>query len=221
VSLKLSDHPTYNLLARVAEYEKACRWLRDNMHLPEAVAAVYAAVFEGGGTLWFAGNGGSAADAQHCAAEYVGRFLLDGRQPLNAGALTVDTSVLTAIGNDFGFDKVFARQAAARVRENDGVVVHSTSGASENVAQLLAWAKACRPTVPRVALLGPRHRCQQTQVAELANVVVFAEVDGPAVQMAHMMFQHLVAEIVDYWVVNKFRRQKAAVPALKHAEYPP
>src|SRR6476619_6922097 len=85
-----------------------------------------------GGTLFFCGNGGSAADAQHIATEYVVRYMRN-RRALPAIALTTDTSLLTAAGNDFGFDQVFSRQVEALVRSRDLLLVHSTSGNSPNV----------------------------------------------------------------------------------------
>ncbi len=94
----------------------------------------------GGGRVFFCGNGGSAADAQHLAAEYVVRFGRE-RPALPAIALTTDTSVLTAAGNDYGFDQVFARQVEALARPGDLLVLHSTSGESENLVQAARTAR--------------------------------------------------------------------------------
>src|SRR5215213_10115692 len=91
-----------------------------------AIAERIAAALKSGGKVLLAGNGGSAADAQHIAAEFVGRFI-DDRAPLAAVALTTDTSALTAIGNDYGFDEVFARQVRALAEEGDLVIAISTS----------------------------------------------------------------------------------------------
>src|SRR5690242_9636425 len=115
------------------------------------LAARYEAVLRGGGTLFFAGNGGSAADAQHIAAEYVVRYQTT-RPGLSAIALTTDTSVLTACANDLGFDEVFARQVESHVRPGDLLVLHSTSGESPNVIRAAQSAKA--RGVPVVAFLG-------------------------------------------------------------------
>ena len=109
------------------------------------VAARYATTLRGGGTLYFAGNGGSAADAQHLATEYVVRYT-GKRRAYAAVALTTDTSLLTAAGNDLGFEQIFARQVEALCRPGDLLVLHSTSGASPN---LLAAAMAARERVPR------------------------------------------------------------------------
>ena len=89
-------------------------------------------VLRRGGTLFFCGNGGSAADAQHLATEYVVRYMKN-RRALPAIALTTDTSLITAAGNDFGFDEIFARQVEALVTARDLLIIHSTSGNSPNV----------------------------------------------------------------------------------------
>src|SRR5690606_407439 len=101
---------------------------------------------ESGGTLFFCGNGGSAADAQHMATEYVVRYMRN-RRALPVIALTTDTSLLTAAGNDLGFDHIFARQVEALVKRGDLLVLHSTSGNSPN---LLEAARAARAKGVRV-----------------------------------------------------------------------
>ncbi len=145
-----------------------------------------------GHKVMFCGNGGSAADAQHLAAEYVVRFRNE-RRALPAIALTVDTSILTACGNDYGFDRVFARQVEALGQAGDVLVLHSTSGESENL--LLAAEEARRRGVVTVALLARgggrlRHR------VDLA-VVVPTESTARA-QEIHLAIGHLVCEHVDH-----------------------
>ena len=115
------------------------------------LAGRYVDALRGGGTLWFAGNGGSAADAQHMAAEYVIRYGKD-RRALPAVALTTDTSLLTACANDLGFEAIFARQVEALVRPGDLLVLHSTSGESANLVRAAEAARAKGVRV--VALLG-------------------------------------------------------------------
>ena len=105
-----------------------------------AIAGRIAQAIRGGGKLLLAGNGGSAADAQHIAAEFVGRFIND-RAPLPAIALTTDTSALTAIGNDYGFDHVFERQVRALGRKGDAFIAISTSGRSPNIVAALKAAR--------------------------------------------------------------------------------
>ena len=154
-------------------------------------AARVLSVVVGGGKVLFCGNGGSAADAQHLAAEYVVRFDRE-RGPLPAIALTTDSSILTAGGNDFGFETVFERQVWALGREGDLLVLHSTSGESEN---LLRAASAARELgVGTVALLakgGGRLR----GAVDLALVV---PTDSTArAQEMHLTIGHLVCEYVD------------------------
>jgi D-sedoheptulose 7-phosphate isomerase len=105
-----------------------------------AIAEVIAAAYRSGGKLLIAGNGGSAGDAQHIAAEFLSRYLLD-RQPLPAIALTTDTSVLTAVGNDYGFERVFERQVRGLGRRGDVFLAISTSGRSANVLAALRAAR--------------------------------------------------------------------------------
>src|SRR5438105_10211835 len=104
-------------------------------------AAMVRDTVRAGGTLFFCGNGGSAADAQHLATEYVVRYMAT-RRALPAIALTTDTSLLTAAGNDLGFDQIFARQIEALARPGDLLVIHSTSGNSPNVLRAAEAARA-------------------------------------------------------------------------------
>ena len=124
------------------EHLKVIEELRAQQPVLEAIArAMFSAVSQGGKVLW-CGNGGSAADAQHLAAEFVGRFRRE-RKPLASLALTTDTSVLTSIGNDYGYDQVFSRQVLALCERGDIVVGISTSGNSPNVVEALEAAKDC------------------------------------------------------------------------------
>lgn len=127
--------------------------------LPALVAragGVLAAALDAGGKVMFCGNGGSAADAQHLAAELVGRLdSSSDREAFPGIALTTDTSILTAVANDFGYEEVFARQVRALGREGDALVCLSTSGGSENVIRAAAAARDLGVRV--VALVGPGH----------------------------------------------------------------
>ena len=154
------------------------------------VASMYASVLRNGRTLFFAGNGGSAADAQHVATEYVVRYAAD-RRPLSAVALTTDTSLLTAASNDLGFEQVFARQVEALGRPGDLLVLHSTSGRSPN---LLAAAVAARSRdMATVAFLG-----RSGGLAELVDEAVIVEgANSGQVQVLHMALEHLVVELVE------------------------
>ena len=155
------------------------------------LAARYEAVLRGGGTLFFAGNGGSAADAQHIAAEYVVRYQTT-RPGLSAIALTTDTSVLTACANDLGFDEVFARQVESHVRPGDLLVLHSTSGESPNVIRAAQSAKA--RGVPVVAFLGK----SGGPLKALADVALVVPADETArIQELHLAIEHIICDIVE------------------------
>jgi D-sedoheptulose 7-phosphate isomerase len=160
----------------------------------EAVAAVaerYVTALQAGGTLFFAGNGGSAADAQHLATEYVVRFQTS-RPALRAVALTTDTSLLTACANDMGFDEIFARQVEAHGRPGDVLVLHSTSGESPNVIRAAQAARARGLTV--VAFLGK----SGGGLRELADAAIVVPADDTArIQELHLALEHLICELVE------------------------
>jgi D-sedoheptulose 7-phosphate isomerase len=143
------------------------------------------------GKLIFCGNGGSAADAQHLAAEYVVRFARD-RRPLAALALTTDTSVLTAAANDFGFEEVFARQVEALARPGDLLILHSTSGASTN---LLAAADRARAMGVGTAALLAKGGGRLKERVDLA-LVVPTDVTARA-QEVHLAIGHTVCDLVE------------------------
>lgn len=156
-----------------------------------AVAARFAEVLRGGGTLFFCGNGGSAADAQHLATEYVVRYSAD-RRALAAIALTTDTSLLTAAGNDLGFEQIFARQVEALCRPGDLLVLHSTSGRSPN---LLAAARAARTRgASTVAFLG---QGGGPLAAEVDDAVLVPSLETSVIQVLHLALQHQIVELVE------------------------
>ena len=157
-----------------------------------AVAARYEAALRGGGTLFFAGNGGSAADAQHLAAEYVVRYHPRPRVALSAVALTTDTSLLTACANDLGFDEVFARQVEALAKPGDILILHSTSGESPNVIRAAQAAKAQGVLV--VAFLGK----SGGHLKDLADVSVLVPSEDTArIQELHLAMEHVICEMVE------------------------
>jgi len=146
---------------------------------------------QGGGKVLFFGNGGSAADAQHLATEYVVRYQST-RPALRAVALTTDTSLLTACANDMGFDEVFARQVEALARPGDVLVLHSTSGESPNVLRAAQAARARGVAV--VAFLG-RGGGQLKDLADLSLVV--PSDDTARIQEIHLAVEHLICEMVE------------------------
>jgi D-sedoheptulose 7-phosphate isomerase len=177
-----------------AELEALARSVLDSVALSERVAAVagrYAEALRAGGTIFFCGNGGSAADAQHVAAEYVVRYSAS-RGPLAALALTTDSSLLTAAANDLGFERVFARQVEALCRPKDLLVLHSTSGESPN---LLAAARAARErSVRTIAFLGRGGGALAGQVDE---AIVVPSDDTGRIQVIHLALEHLIVELVE------------------------
>lgn len=155
------------------------------------VAGALIDAYRRGNQMYLFGNGGSAADAQHIAAEFLGRYYLE-RRAMAATALTVNTSALTAIGNDFGFEHVFARQLQALGRVGDVAVGISTSG---NAANVLAGLRAAREmrmvTVAMTGAVGGKAR------AEAEYWVGVPSDDTPRIQEAHIMIGHIWSELVE------------------------
>ena len=146
------------------------------------------------GVVYFCGNGGSAADAQHLAAEYVVRLDRD-RAPLRAVALTTDTSILSAAGNDWGFEAVFERQVEALGRSGDLLVMHSTSGESEN---LIRAADAAQRKGMGTAALLAKGGGRLADRVDLALVVPTNSTSRA--QEVHLLIGHLVCELVEEWL---------------------
>jgi D-sedoheptulose 7-phosphate isomerase len=167
--------------------------------LPElsVVADLLIDTYERDGRLFTFGNGGSAADAQHLAAELVGRYLRT-RRPLPALALTVDPSVLTCIGNDFGYDDVFARQVTGFVRPGDMVIAFSTSGRSENVVRGLREA---RKQGAVTVFFGGSGGGPAAEHADHALVVDSKQT--ARIQEMHLLLLHLLSERVDAWAAGE------------------
>ena len=156
-----------------------------------AVAALIVERYRAGGRLYIAGNGGSAADAQHLAAEFVSKLARD-RAPLAAEALTVDSSILTAIGNDYGFDQVFARQLAGKATEKDVFLGITTSGESANILQAL---KHCRSVgLPSVVLAG---RDGGAARALADHCIAVPGSATSTIQELHIVVAHTLCECVE------------------------
>jgi D-sedoheptulose 7-phosphate isomerase len=156
-----------------------------------SIADCLAATLRTGGKLLLAGNGGSAADAQHIAAELLSRFKLD-RNPLPAMALTTDTSVLTAVGNDYGFEHVFARQVSALARQGDAFLALSTSGRSANV--LAALQAARRLGVVTIGFTG----AGGGEMRPLCDLILAAPAEETAlIQQIHITAAHAICELVE------------------------
>jgi D-sedoheptulose 7-phosphate isomerase len=168
-----------------------------------AAAKLIGDVFLAGGKLLLCGNGGSAADAQHIAGEFVGRFRIE-RAALPAVALNVNTSVLTAIGNDYGFDRVFSRQVEALAVAGDVVLGISTSGQSENVA--VAMDTARRIGCKTIALVG------QTlgKVGTGSDVAIaIPSTDTPRIQESHIAVSHVICDLVEQRVAAELSKESS------------
>jgi D-sedoheptulose 7-phosphate isomerase len=154
-------------------------------------AEVGAAALRSGGKILLFGNGGSAADAQHIAAEFVGRFRSE-RPPLSAAALTVDASVLTGLANDYGYHEVFARQIEATGRPGDVAFGISTSGSSDNVVAGLA--AAARLGLRTVALTGSSGG---PVAAAAEQAIEVPATDTARVQECHILVGHILCELIE------------------------
>jgi D-sedoheptulose 7-phosphate isomerase len=183
---------------------RAMQALRPELEHIEHLGAHAAEMLSGGGRLLAVGNGGSAAQAQHLTAELVGRFR-DERQPLSAIALHADTSSLTAIGNDYGPEQMYARQVMAHGRRGDVLVALSTSGRSPNV---VAAADVARTIGVRVwGLTGPRpnplaDRCD--------HIVAVPAASTATVQEVHLVVIHLLCAAIDAAITTPHRRARAS-----------
>jgi len=155
---------------------------------------------EKGNKVLLFGNGGSAADAQHIAAEFVGRFAFD-RPALPALALSVNTSCLTAIGNDYGFDVVFSRQLEALAREGDVAIGISTSGNSPNVLRAMAVAR--KMGLHTVAFTG----CTGGKLKGAVDHCICAPSDQtPRIQECHILIGHIISELVEQTIFHEQSR---------------
>jgi D-sedoheptulose 7-phosphate isomerase len=164
---------------------------REQLAIFGKAAEVVVARYNRGGRLYIAGNGGSAADAQHLAAEFVSKLARD-RAPLPAEALTVDTSILTAIGNDYGFDKVFSRQLAGKATANDIFLGITTSGKSPNILRAL---ETCRElAIPSIVFAG-RDGGPAKPMADYC-VVAAGELTS-TIQEIHIVLAHALCECVE------------------------
>ncbi|MHB8836363.1 MAG: D-sedoheptulose-7-phosphate isomerase [Candidatus Methylomirabilia bacterium] len=171
-------------------------FLKHNTEMLEKVSGLLIQAFRKGRTVYFFGNGGSAADAQHLAAEFVNRFRLD-RRALPALALNVDTSVLTSIANDFGYDRIFARQIEALGHADDVAVGLSTSGASPNVIEGIRLAR--RQGLVTVGFSGGDGGAL---LRETDHCIVVPSNTTARVQEMHILAGHVICDIVEQDLVH-------------------
>lgn len=147
--------------------------------------------FKNNGTVLLCGNGGSAADAQHLAAEFSGRFYKD-REPLNAEALHVNTSYLTAVANDYSFNEVYSRLVKAKGKKGDVLIALSTSGNSQNIIEAAKTAKAKEMKV--IAFTGK----DGGKLKEYSNFLInVPSTDTPRIQECHILVGHIICQLVE------------------------
>ena len=181
-----------HILARIREGVSVQASLESIADQVAQVADIMVRTLQRGNKLVFFGNGGSAADAQHLAAELVGKFYVRGRRALPAIALTVNTSVLTAIANDFSYDDVFARQVEALGREGDMAVGLTTSGNSENVVRGIDKARSLG-----MITIGMTDASGGLLKTRVDRCLCIPSDSTPRIQEAHILLGHILCEIVE------------------------
>ena len=158
----------------------------------EIAADLIAKSLTSGGTIFWCGNGGSAADSQHIAAEFVGRFKKD-RRPLRSIALTTDSSVLTCVANDYSYEEIFSRQLNALGRDGDVLVAITTSGKSKNIKKVLIQAR--NMGIKTIGLLGKKGG----ECKDYSDVSLIVPSDITArIQETHILIEHLLCELVEH-----------------------
>ena len=177
--------------------EVKTRFLKENLSRLLDVIKLVSHTFEAGNKLFFFGNGGSAADAQHLAAEFVNRYVMD-RPPLPAIALTTDTSILTSVSNDLAFNEIFAKQLRALGKEGDVAVGISTSGSSPNIVKAFEVAKEMG--IKTVALTGN----DGGVIAKMVDFpLVVPSTSTPRIQEDHILIGHILCEMVEHYLFFK------------------
>ena len=166
--------------------------MAEHAEMLNEVAQALVATLRSGHKILIAGNGGSAAESQHFAAELVGRFKKE-RKPYAAIALTTDSAIITAIANDYGYQEVFARQIRGLGQADDLLILFSTSGESANIVQAAHAARQCKMCI--AAVTGAR----SSQLATLADIVVQVPVvDTAVIQELHMVITHILCDIAEW-----------------------
>ncbi len=182
------------ITVKIAEAQRVMTAMHSDVQLQstiQAAADCCITCLKNGGKLLLAGNGGSAADAQHIAGEMVSRFAFD-RPGLPAIALTTDSSILTAIGNDYGYEKLFARQVQAHGLPGDVFIGYSTSGQSPNI--LLAFEEARARGLICIGLTGNRGGPMRELCDHLLEV---PSADTPKIQEGHLVLGHIICGLIE------------------------
>lgn len=191
-----------NLLASIVAKQRFLESTEEIATFSRAVEIVVKA-YRTGGRLYIAGNGGSAADAQHLAAEFVSKLAQD-RAPLPAEALTTDSSILTAIGNDYGFDEIFSRQLAGKARVGDVFLGITTSGQSPNILKALALCATRK--IPSIVFCGR----DGGRAKALADFCIIAGGEATStIQEMHIVLAHTLCESVEAAMFFNSEQQQA------------
>lgn len=181
---------------RLLEHESIFKKLASDQKMTSTIMQLAEQILQAlkqGGQLFLCGNGGSAADAQHIATEFISKFYKE-RPAMNAEALTVNTSTLTAIGNDYSFERIFVRQLEAKAAESDILIGISTSGKSKNVLEALRYAK--QKGLVTAMLMGDY---EVPELREICNFLIQVPSKiTPRIQEAHIFIGHTLAEYVEY-----------------------
>jgi len=164
----------------------------------ERISAEIVNAFRSGQKVLIAGNGGSAADAQHMTAEFVSKFYVD-RKALPAIALTVDTSIITSVGNDYGFEDIFSRQIEALANEGDIVIGISTSGKSKNILKLLEVAN--HMNLITILLTGSKVKDDIRNAC--SHCISIPSDDTPRIQESHILLEHIICATVEETLYGK------------------
>jgi len=179
----------------IAEHQQIANQLYKNNALHYQLYEISTRIIESvkkGGQIFFCGNGGSAADAQHLSTELISKFKYE-RKPINSESLTVNTSILTAVGNDFSFDKVFSRQIDAKGKKGDVLVAISTSGYSQNVIE--AVKSANKLGLITIGLTG--NNCNSPLVANAKLSINVPSSSTPRIQEMHILIGHIMCEYIE------------------------
>ncbi len=190
------DDCSLTLLGEHAEAGTRLRetFFQENAEEVNDLARLLAVILAKEGKILLCGNGGSAADCQHIAAEFTNRFMLE-RPPLPAVALTTDTSALTAIGNDYSFDEVFDKQLRALGRKGDALIAISTSGNSANVVKAIETARELG-----IMVIGLTGKDGGTMKSLCDHILIVRSENTALIQEVHITIGHILCRLVDYYL---------------------
>lgn len=191
-----NKNPENYFLTRLQEHNNVCKKIASDRELMAQIMKVGKEIietFKSSGTLFLCGNGGSAADAQHIATEFISKFYKE-RPGLNAEALSVNTSAITAIGNDYSFEKVFVRQLEAKGKRGDVLIGITTSGTSKNILEAIRYSR--KNGIRTVLLMGESENPELKSIADY--IIKVPALVTPRIQEMHIFIGHVIAEYVEH-----------------------